>query len=331
MEIEKAEGSPSGPVIWFANNVAEAIAEEFPDLLIHTFAYQYTRTAPKNIKPHKNVIVRLCTIECCFSHPLDGRLPQGSAPIEHKHEKCQCGTQGETLFMKDLREWSRICDRLYIWDYVTNFRNYLMPFPNFAVLKTNLQIFRDLGVKGVLEQGDFAHGGGGHFAELQAYLQSKLMWNPDADMDTCMDEFIAGYYGTAAAPKIREYIELFQRAAAPWHMNIYEPLNAPFITNEALAQADRLLNEAVFLTADPDIVARIQRLQLGLTQIILARIPLGTPGRDILIDRFGWQLRSHGISEIRERWPLQHSLDMLRSFDPASPETGPLPRADYKM
>ena len=42
-------GGPSGALIWFINQVAEAVEPEFPDAVIDTFAYEYTRHAPKNI------------------------------------------------------------------------------------------------------------------------------------------------------------------------------------------------------------------------------------------------------------------------------------------
>ncbi|MBI2202043.1 MAG: DUF4838 domain-containing protein, partial [Armatimonadetes bacterium] len=65
--IDEREGSPSGSLLAFVNKVAEAV----PDRLIDTLAYQYTRRPPKNLKPRENVIVRLCSIECCFSHPIE--------------------------------------------------------------------------------------------------------------------------------------------------------------------------------------------------------------------------------------------------------------------
>jgi hypothetical protein len=56
--IAKKEGSESGPVIWFVNQVAELVEKEFPHKFIGTLAYQYTRTPPKNINPRENVVVR---------------------------------------------------------------------------------------------------------------------------------------------------------------------------------------------------------------------------------------------------------------------------------
>ena len=66
-KIDEAEGSNAGSLIWFVNQIAEAIEDEFPDVIIDTLAYQYSRPAPKNIRPRKNVCVRLCSIEACFA------------------------------------------------------------------------------------------------------------------------------------------------------------------------------------------------------------------------------------------------------------------------
>ena len=79
-ELEVQEGSPSGPLVHFVNAVAEEIEKEFPDFLIETLAYQYTRQAPRQVKPRHNVIIRLCSIECSFSQPL-GTGPQ----TDHGH------------------------------------------------------------------------------------------------------------------------------------------------------------------------------------------------------------------------------------------------------
>jgi hypothetical protein len=37
------------------NKVAEAVEKEFPDVLVESLAYQYTRKPPKTIKPRDNV------------------------------------------------------------------------------------------------------------------------------------------------------------------------------------------------------------------------------------------------------------------------------------
>ncbi len=104
--LEEKEGSPSGPMIDFVNAIAAEIEKKYPDVLVDTLAYQYTRKPPRNIRPRKNVMVRLCTIECNFARPLDDE------------------TNKE--FRDDIRNWGRISN-VFVWDYVTNFANYQMP------------------------------------------------------------------------------------------------------------------------------------------------------------------------------------------------------------
>src|SRR5437764_7880084 len=64
--IDKEEGTPAGSLITGVNAVAAEIQKQYPDFLVETLAYQYTRHPPKHVKPAKNVIVRLCSIEADF-------------------------------------------------------------------------------------------------------------------------------------------------------------------------------------------------------------------------------------------------------------------------
>ena len=59
-------GAPSGPMIKTINIVAEAIAKEFPGILIDTQAYESTQQAPNTTKPHPIVQVKLIPINANF-------------------------------------------------------------------------------------------------------------------------------------------------------------------------------------------------------------------------------------------------------------------------
>ncbi len=69
--VDEEEGSHSGTMIRFVNAVAEAVEKEFPDVLVRTFAYVYSRKPPKITKARHNVLIRYCTIEACSRHGLD--------------------------------------------------------------------------------------------------------------------------------------------------------------------------------------------------------------------------------------------------------------------
>ena len=38
--------------------------------------------------------------------------------------------------------WGVLCDRMYVWDYVTCFAHYPMPYPNWRVLQPNLKLMQ---------------------------------------------------------------------------------------------------------------------------------------------------------------------------------------------
>jgi hypothetical protein len=45
------------------------------------------------------------------------------------------------LFMNDFVNWGKICDRIYVWDYTTNFRYYITPFSNFGAIRENMRFY----------------------------------------------------------------------------------------------------------------------------------------------------------------------------------------------
>ena len=178
--VDDEEGSHAGTVVRFVNAIAEAVEKEFPDKIIETLAYQYTRHAPKKTKVGHNVIPCLCSIECDFSRPL------ATSPCPDN-----------VSFLKDIEDWNRQTDCLYVWDYVTDFRCYPHPFPNVYVMQENVKFFRDHGVKMLFEQGA-CQGRHAGFAELKGWLLAKWMWNPDLPAEPLIADFFNGYYGKAA-------------------------------------------------------------------------------------------------------------------------------------
>ena len=189
--LDRENGSHAGTMISFVNQVAAVFEKDFPDLRFDTFAYRYTRTAPRRVRPRDNVIVRLCSIECCFSHPLD--TPRDPLNVR---------------FCRDMDRWAAICGTLYIWDYTTNYWQYLGPFPNFGVLQKNMRFFVSHNVRGVYEEGNYqAAECDAEFAELRCYLLSRLLFDPDCDLEAETDGFLAAYYG-AGWKNIRAYLRL---------------------------------------------------------------------------------------------------------------------------
>jgi hypothetical protein len=254
--LAEREESQMGPVLQLVNRVADAVAEEFPDKRVTTLAYQWSRKPPKTIRPRPNVTIRLCTIECCFSHPFTG-----------------CDYPANARFCTDIDGWAKICDNLWIWNYTTNFRCYYLPHPVLRPLNDDIQFFVAHHVKGIYEQ-DTKLTLNGDMSELGAYIMAKYLWNAKYDESTAINEFLAGVYG-AAAPPIRSHIDLLHDTVARdnVHLRCYvTPAQAKYLTKELLAQASTLFDQAeAAVQSQPDVLRRVQFLRLPVDYAIIER------------------------------------------------------------
>ena len=146
LAIEKEEGGPSGPMLRFVNAVADAIKGEHPRAAIDTLAYQYTRKPPRLTKPRPNVIIRLCSIECSFAHPLDHRQNQA--------------------FAEDLPAGGRLANGFTSGTTSSILTIFWRPIPT-SRAGAQCQVPGAVRVKGVFEEGNDASAGG-EFAGLRA-------------------------------------------------------------------------------------------------------------------------------------------------------------------
>jgi hypothetical protein len=289
--IDDAEGTPMGSFLTFVNAVADAIAADHPNIRIDTLAYQYTRKPPATLRPRPNVEIRLCSIECCFAHPLDSGC-----------------SEANRRFLADLEAWKPIAPHLTVWDYTTNFAHYQQPFPNFDAIGPNVRLFVTHGVNGLFEQGNYSPGGHGEMEPLRAYLLAKLVWNPSADVDSLTNSFLSGYYGTAASA-MRRYLDRLQAQVRgkDVHAHIFEPAKA-FLDSSFVAEANAILDEAEAQAANDSDAAVAKRVRTERVPVWYAQLALGgqTPeARRATLDSLVKAAREAGISHISEGRALE--------------------------
>ena len=257
--IEEQYGGHSGLLLWFVNQVADAIKPLYPDKYIGTFAYMYTRRPPVGIVPRDNVVIRLCSLECCRAHPIE--------ECEHNQS-----------FMADIENWSKIAPNLYIWDYVVNFNQYVAPFPNFNVLAENIRTFIKYdNVIGLRQQANY-QSIGGEFCDMKAWVISKLLWDPYQDTQKLVSEFINDYYGEAA-PYIKEYFDLCHSLIGEdTEFDIYIDANDPLYTDEFVAKAKEILTKAQQMVAsvDEEMRLRVDMVALQIDYLRMYRTPKET-------------------------------------------------------
>jgi hypothetical protein len=298
--LAAAEGSEMGPMLHLVNSVARAVRDEFPDKLIDTLAYQYTRKPPKTMRPEPNVIIRLCSIECDFSHPFEERATKVNAE-----------------FCDDIEQWAQVSKRLWVWNYNTSFSHYLCPFPNLRVRGPNIRYMIKNNVRGIFEQ-DVYTTMNGEFNSLSGYLGAKLLWNPQYDENRAINEFLEAVYGKAATP-IRLYLDLIHDAVKDpkTNMDIWIGPDFRAFTPEVLQRADELFDAAEKAVADaPETLERVRvaRLSLDYAQIEHLRTHAGDayefdhkkytvrmkPEFGDLVNRFFEVAERNNVAQIRE-------------------------------
>lgn len=243
-KVNEYEGAPSGNYIRFLNK----LAARFPDKEFSTLAYLFTMQPPRHVKPLPNVNIMLCDIDCTREVPLTDNA------------------SGQE-FVRALEGWAAISDNIFVWDYGINFDNMVAPFPNFPILKPNIELFRRN--HATMHFSQIGGSYGGDFSEMRTYVVSKLMWNPDRDTDSLMLRFMQGYYGAAAAP-LYQYEKLLEGAllASGQRLWIYD---SPVSHKDGMLNAAcRKRYNALFDRAEAAVAGDSARL----ARVHMARLPL---------------------------------------------------------
>ena len=95
-------------------------------------------------------------------------------------------TPQEDEFEALLRQWSKYTRRLYVWDYINNFDDYLTPVPIFDIAQRRLRMYADAGVKGV-----FLNGSGAEYStmsRIKTHVLAALLRDPDTDWRELLEE-----------------------------------------------------------------------------------------------------------------------------------------------
>lgn len=263
--IDKKEGSQSGSLIKFVNVVAAKVAEKHPDVTIGTFAYDYTRVPPKNIRPRENVLIQLCSIECSQIFSID----DSRSPRNKK-------------FVNDVEGWSRICDNINIWTYNTNFFNYLLPCPNLWNVEPNIRFFVKNHAKGIFMQGQ-GNNTGGSFSDLRNYVTSKLLWDPDLSGEELIDEFLDLHYGPAAPP-IKEWLIQLRNSALEKGIvkdkNCFAGFNDYGITPELARAGIEAFEKAMKLAGSEEISNRVEKASIAAYRAAVGDLPFLLSGHE---------------------------------------------------
>lgn len=188
-----SSGTVSEYFFSFVNAVAREVGKTHPDKYIATLAYWDYAYAPRGFDLEPNVSVAPCLHTCMYAI--------------HKEMR----ENDMTLYEEWLR---RTPAPIYLWNY---YHHPMEPalidkwkcFPNVMVHQTaeSMRMFIRDGIRGIFICGEQDM--------LEAYIIAKLWDDPGQDVDTMLDEFFDLYFGAAARPMKKFYLQLEKIASDP--------------------------------------------------------------------------------------------------------------------
>lgn len=184
----------------FVNTVADKIKEEFPNVMIHTYAYE-TTVECEPIKLHDNVTLQYC-LRYCRGHTL--------TDSECRVNKIVSGI---------LLDVSAKCKELFIYDYLSSEAYTFQPVPDIYRMRENMRFLADCKVKGIYAETDIFCLNSPCMEELRDYLYAKLVWNPYMSEDEYsrhITEFLQAYYGPGWR-HVKNYLDIWVNETRDTH------------------------------------------------------------------------------------------------------------------
>ena len=181
-------GGNTSLMLLFSNQVAEAIAREFPGMTLRIFAYSCCRTPSKTVKPAPNILVQYCDL---FSQGDSYR------PLTSQFNR---GPYGKFM------GWVETGSPLMVWDYWNLTAGVHRPETVLDTIQPDFRLFREHGVRSLFIETDLDRCCPQTFFDLQLFVGCQLMIDPDQDVEKLVRVFLEGYYGPAATV-MGEYLQ----------------------------------------------------------------------------------------------------------------------------
>ncbi len=309
-------GALSAPVVDMVSDVAHRVRKIYPKAHLSTDAYQWSFPPPKKLTVPPFVMVEIAPIEADFGYPYNDAF---------HNEEIKSAFDG----------WNQVASSLGVWDYITNFQNYLQPLPNIYPMCENIKYFASLtGIRSYFGEGAY-NTKGAEFAELRAWVAARLLWNPKEDYRALIKEFCHGYYGPASK-FILQYIDLLHQSFinSADRISSKQRITSDYLNIDFIMKADSLMSEAEAAVYDNDVfIKHVHEVRIGVDMTILLREHsykaqakkrgiswIDDPQRRLRFDRY---IKEAGISDYGEDGTiesLQVAMDIKRK-NPAFPKS----------
>ena len=192
----------------FFNTVAQKLRARGYDIKLNIFAYLILEEPPA-CQVDQNLSILYAPSEENIRFPLNQNV--GDYPGFDNSKNI--------MYHRQLETWGEKTSDVVVYTYYGCFAA-SKEFERMIgkKMQADMQYFAEKGFRGMLPEGSIDNGPGDESWEqntLTFWLYSKLLWNPDADVDQLVAEFCAKVYGVAA-PEMLRYYQMRQMA---WDSN----------------------------------------------------------------------------------------------------------------
>ncbi len=222
--------TPTDNCLWMVNQVVETLCNEFPGWKFMQFAYVGLENPPLEEKPHKELLIEFC------------------AYGEHWRNHLQLRHRDNAKGLENFAAWSKVTEKFAAYTYPTNTET-LHVWPAFYgnIDKYEMYIANRLYAFYYFPVQVPGQPGNNMFNPLNRAMIHRLLWNGCLDRKKDVDDFIAVYYGKAAAEDIRYVFDRLHQEVVGrnWSQNC-EEIRRGFMTQElaedVIARLDKALN-----------------------------------------------------------------------------------------
>ena len=222
LEVIKKYGTPIAPVVQLVNKIAERleawINENQPgrEIYLSFFAYEKTLRPPVIYDENDELVLD----ENGNAIPVDESVVMRDnvivrvAPIDSNwYEPFEAESNKETR--NAFKGWSAL-GKMSVWSYSTSFRSQYANLNNFHTLQPIYQFYAKYKPRSLYEQTTNVGGASPCLQDWRLYIQSKLIWDVNANMKELTLDFFSHYYKDASQEMLLYLKELVENYDKKW-------------------------------------------------------------------------------------------------------------------
>jgi len=186
--------------ILFCNDLKKKVDEWFEteegskhkrDLTVSFFAYMSTEEAPAEYNSQTGKYEPINGIHC------DEGVVVYFAPIYCDFTRAITDPINKDQYANFVK-WKTVSDDIYVWLYDWNFQSYYTPYDTFSSVQSYYKLCRELGVTYFFNEGPVAQKYDySSWNTLKSYLNAKLAWDADSDVEQLIKNFCNAYFEDA--------------------------------------------------------------------------------------------------------------------------------------